>query len=82
MPARGELVAQLEEVVELAVEDRDDVARLVCDRLVAELGVDHLEPLVAENAGAEGVGRALVGAAVADARPHVVDELCRRLSGR
>ena len=70
------------EVVELAVEDGDDVAGLVRDRLVAELGVEHLEPLVAEHAGAEGVGRALVGAAVSDARPHVVDELGRRLSGR
>ena len=34
--------AQLGEVVELAVEDRDHVAALVRDRLVAELRVDHL----------------------------------------
>ena len=72
--ARRELFAELGEVVELAVEDRDDVAGLARDRLVAELRVDHLQPLMAEHARAEGVRRALIRAAVADARAHGVDE--------
>ena len=79
---RGEVAPELREVVELAVEDRDDVARLVRDGLVAELRVEHLEPLVAEHARAELLGPALVGPAVADPRAHRVDERRGRLPGR
>ena len=75
--APRELGTELREVVELAVEDGDDVAALVLNRLVAELGVEHLQALVAEHARPERVGRALIGAAVADAHAHLVDE--RRL---
>src|SRR6202030_4239332 len=63
-----ELFAKRGKVVELAVEDRDDRPGLACDRLVAELGIDHLEPLMAEHARPERIRRALVGAAMADAR--------------
>ncbi len=80
--ACSEVGPELREVVELAVEDRDDRAGLVRDGLVAELGIDHLKPLVAENAGSERVGRALIRASVADARPHAVDERLLRLVGR
>ena len=72
-----EVGAELREVVQLAVEDGDDVALLVRHRLVAELRVEHLQPLMAEDARAERVRRALVGAAVADPRAHGVDELRR-----
>ncbi len=72
--ASRELGTELREVVELAVEDGDDVAALVLNRLVAELGVEHLKALMAENAGAVGVRRPLIGAAVADSRSHRVDE--------
>ncbi len=82
VPLLRELAPQLLEVVELAVEDGDDVAALVRHGLIAELGIDHLQPLVAENARAERVGRALVGAAMPDARAHRVDERGRRGAGR
>ena len=51
--ALAELLAQLEEVVDLAVEDADDVAGLVLDRLAAGDEVDDLQPPVAEHAPAE-----------------------------
>ena len=79
MAACRELLPELGKVVELAVEDRDDRAGLVRDGLVAELGIDHLEPLMAEHARSKRIGRALVGAAMADARPHPVDERLLRL---
>ncbi len=79
---RGKVAPELGEVVELAVEDRDDVALLVRDGLVAELRVEHLEPLVAEDARAELLGPALVRSAVADPCAHCVDERRRRLPGR
>jgi hypothetical protein len=72
--AGGELGTERREVVQLAVEHGDHVAALGCDRLVAELRVQHLKALMAENAGAVGVRRALVRAAVADSRSHFVDE--------
>ncbi len=74
-----ELAPELGEVVELAVEDRDDRAGLVRDGLVAELRIDHLEPLMPEHARSERVGRALIRAPVADARAHAVDERLLRL---
>ena len=54
-PRRGELLAQLAEVVDLAVEDGDDVAGLVRDGLLAGLEVDHAQAAVAEHAAADGV---------------------------
>jgi hypothetical protein len=75
----GQLVAQLREVVELAVEDRDDVAGLVRHRLEAQLRVDDAQALVTQHAYAELLRAALVRPAMRDARAHVVDE--RRLRG-
>ena len=71
--ARGELLAQLVEVVELAVEDRHDLAALALDGLLARLEVDHAQAPMAEHARAEGVGRAVVGAAVHERVEHRVD---------
>ena len=65
---RAEPGPQLPEVVDLAVEYGDDVARLVRDRLASRLEVDHLQAAVAEHAAPERVDRALV-------RP-AVDERC------
>ena len=78
--ARLELVAELAEVVELAVEDGDDVAVLVRDRLAARGEVDDPQPPVAEHAAAEGVDRALVGAAVDDRVVHARRRPPRRRS--
>jgi len=61
---------------------RDAVAGLVRYRLVAELRVQPLEPLVAEHARAERVGRALIRAAVHDAGAHGVDGWRGGLAGR
>ena len=74
VPAPGELLAELEEVVDLAVEDRDDVSRLVLDGLAAGDEVDDLQPPVAEHAAAERVDRALVGAAVDERGVHPLDD--------
>ena len=70
----GQLHAQLAEVVELAVEDGDDVAGLVRDRLAARLEVDHPQAAVAEHAAAERVDGALVRAPVDERRVHAGDE--------
>ena len=51
-PVASSSRAQLAEVVELAVEDRDDVAALALDRLVAGLQIDDREAPVAEHAAA------------------------------
>ena len=66
--------SQLAEVVELAVEDRDDVAGFVRDRLAAGGEIDHLQPPVPEDAAAERVDRALVGPAVHEGVVHPLDE--------
>ena len=71
---RGQVAPQLVEVVELAVEDGDDVAGLVCDRLAARGEVDHLETAVPQHAAAEGVDRALVGPAVDERGVHRLDQ--------
>ncbi len=65
-------LAQLAVVVELAVEHGDDLARLARDRLAARLEIEHAEPLAAERAAPVHLGRALVGAAVAERRAHGV----------
>ena len=50
------------EVVDLAVEDGDDDAVLVRDRLIAGREVDHAQPPVAERAAAERGGRSVIRA--------------------
>jgi hypothetical protein len=66
-------VAQLREVVELPVEDGRDVLAFVLHRLVARLGVDDDQPLVAEDAPAQRVRRAVVRPAVDHRRTHAID---------
>ena len=73
-----ELVAQLAEVVELAVEDGDDVALLVCDRLAAGREVDHPQAPVPEHAPSERIDRPFVGPAVDERGVHPLDERCVR----
>jgi hypothetical protein len=80
--ARCELLSELGKVVQLAVEDGDDASRLVRHGLVPEFGINHLKSLVAEHTGAERVGRALIRAAMTDARAHLVDECRLRLARR
>ena len=70
----GQLRPELAEVVELAVEDGDDVAGLVRDRLAAGGEVDHLEPAVSEHATAERVDRTLVRPAMDERGVHPLDE--------
>ena len=77
-----ELVPQLREVVDLAVEDAHNVPGLVRHGLEAGLEVDHAQPLVAEHAAAERVGRALVGPTVNESHAHGVDELGIRRARR
>ena len=72
--ARGEVVAELVEVVELAVEDGHDVAGLVGDRLAASDEVDDTQAPVAEHAASEGVDRALVRPAVDERVVHRGDD--------
>ena len=66
----AQLVAQLPIVVDLAVEDDDDGAVLVVDRLVARLEVDHREALDPERDVAVSVEPAGVGPAVLERRAH------------
>ena len=61
-----ELVPQRAVVVDLAVEDGDDVAVLVRDRLIARREVDHAQAAVAERAAPERSGRAVIRAAMPD----------------
>ncbi len=74
-------LAQLEEVVDLAVEDGDDVTGLVPDRLAAGDEVDHLQAPVTEHAAAEAVDRALVRPAMEERGVHPLDEGCVRRAG-
>ncbi len=53
VPSLGEVSPEVLEVVQLAVEDRDDVAGLVQRGLVAGLEVDDLEAAMAEDATPE-----------------------------
>ena len=72
--ALAELLAQLEEVVDLAVEDADDVTGLVLDRLAAGDEVDDLQAPVTEHAAAETVDRALVRPAMEERGVHPLDQ--------
>ena len=75
VPALAELSPELVEVVQLAVEDRDDVAGLVRHRLVAGLEVDDLEAPMAEHATPERGDAAVVGTAVDERRVHARDDV-------
>ena len=81
MAALGELLAELEEVVDLAVEDGDDVPGLVLDGLAAGDEVDDLKTPVAEHAPAERVDRAFVGTAVEERGVHPLDDRSVSLAG-
>ena len=72
--ALAELLAKLEEVVDLAVEHGDDVSGLVLDGLAARDEVDDLQPPVPEHATAERVHRAFVGAAMEERGVHPLDD--------
>ena len=72
--ASCELVAELQEVVDLAVEDGHDVAGLVRDGLAPGDEVDDPKTAVAEHAALEGVDRALVRPAVDERVVHRGDD--------
>ena len=76
--ARDELVAQLPEVVDLAIEDDGERAVLGRHRLVAQRQVDHREPAEAEAEAARAMEPFLVGAAMREparhAHEHVVGD--------
>src|SRR5438128_2638161 len=82
VPTGAELRPEGAEVVELAVEDRDDVAALVRDRLRARREIDDPEALMAEHEWTERLGAPLVRPAMAEPRPHRVDERERRRASR
>ncbi len=73
VPARLELGAQLDVVVDLPVADADDLAGLVGDRLVAGLEVDDREPPHRERDRAGREAPLAVRAAV----PHQLDRVER-----
>ena len=70
-----QLAAQLGVVVDLAVEDDDDRAVLVVDRLVAGVEVDDPQPLDAEADAARHVQAARVRPAVLLGCAHADDQL-------
>ena len=63
------------EVVQLAVEDRDDVAGLVRRGLLSRLEVDDPEPAMAENTAAEMGDATRVGPSVDERRSHACDDI-------
>ena len=69
-----EPVAQLAVVVDLAVEDDHDRAVLVGDRLVAGREVDHAQALDAEPGAVGREDAPLVGAAMLEARAHLLEQ--------
>ncbi len=75
VPERLELAAELRVVVELAVEDRDDLAAFVGDRLVAGLQVDDRQTPVGEGAGARDGDGAVVGAPMYHRAVHARDQV-------
>ncbi len=70
-----EVTPDLVEAVQLAVEDRDDVAGLVRRRLISRLEVDDPEPAMAENAPAERGDATRVGPPVDERRGHACDDI-------
>ena len=73
MPLRDQLGAQLDVVVDLAVQRRPDGAVLVGDRLVAGLEVDDAQPARADPHARLDVEAVGVGAAVCERVGHRVD---------
>jgi hypothetical protein len=73
--ARGEVVAQLAVVVDLAVHHDDHRAVLVVDRLVSRAEVDDPQALDAQAGAALAVHAARVGPAVLEAGAHALDEV-------
>ena len=73
--ALGKDTPNLVEVVQLAVEDRDDVAGLVRRGLLARLEVDHPEPAMTESTTAECGDAAGVGTPVDERRGHAGDDV-------
>ncbi len=74
VPARGQLSTDVLEVVELPVEDRDDLSRLVRRGLVARLEIDDAQAAVTENAAPERGDAARVGPAVDEGLRHAPDD--------
>jgi len=75
MAALAEVASKVVEVVQLAVEDRYDVAGLVLHRLVTGREVDDLEAAMAENATPEHGDTAGVRAAVNERLGHAGDDV-------
>jgi len=73
MPPFVKASADVLEVVQLAVEDRDDVTRLVRRGLLSGLEVDDPEAAVTEDAAAESGDPSGVGAAVDERLGHAGD---------
>ena len=70
-----EVTPHFVEVVQLAVEDRDDVAGLVRRGLLSRLEVDDPEPAMAENAPAERRDATRVGTSMDEGRRHARDDI-------
>jgi len=70
-----EAAANLVEVVQLAVEDRDDVAGLVRHRLLSGLEVDDTKAAMAEDAAAERGDAAGVGTSMDERLGHAGDDV-------
>jgi hypothetical protein len=80
--AVAQRLAQLAEVVQLAVEDRRDRAVLVVDRLVTACHVDDGEPAHAERGVVVAVEAGTVRAPVDERVAHPVDQPGVRRAGR
>src|SRR4051812_39918678 len=70
VPARSQTVAQLDEVVDLAVHHDRDLAVLGEDRLVAARDVDDRQPLASQGGLARYVDAARIRASVDDPLAH------------
>ena len=75
MPAGGELLAELPEVVDLAVADDGDGAVLVRDRLIARRQVDDAESPDPQPDARREVEALAVGSAMAKAVGHPLGQL-------
>ncbi len=75
MASLVQVAANVLEVVQLAVEDRDDVTGLVQHGLVAGLEIDDLEAAMAEDATPERGDAAGVGAAMDERLGHAGDDV-------
>ena len=75
MAARRQFVAQLEVVIDLAVEDDGGVAVVAVDGLVAALQVDDLEPHRAQADMRRMIDTILVGPAVGQRQRQAADTI-------